>query len=66
MNENGIAIGDPCPFLTLPDTDVYVRENLMFALLEIWSMRTSDDYVIERENYWKDVLLSREFGHNRN
>lgn len=46
--------------------DEYVRENLLFALLEFWSMRTSDDYVIERENYWKDVLLSRRFGHNRN
>lgn len=46
--------------------DEYVRENLVFALLEFWSMRTADDYVLEREAYWKRVLLSREFGHNRN
>lgn len=44
----------------------YVREHFTFALLEYWSMRTPDDYVIERESYWKRVLLSREFGYNAN
>lgn len=45
---------------------VYARENLTFALLEFWSMRTADEYVLERESFWKDVLMSRRFGHNRN
>jgi hypothetical protein len=45
----------------------HIASNLNFALLEYWSMRTSDDFVLERETYWKDVLMSRgEFGHNRN
>lgn len=44
----------------------YARANLRFALLEFWSMRTSDEHVLARESYWKDVLLSREFGNNRN
>jgi hypothetical protein len=44
----------------------YVRQNLMFALLEFWSMRTEDQHVIDREAYWKGVLLSRSLGHNRN
>jgi len=44
----------------------YARANLRFALLEFWSMRTSDEHVIARETYWKDVMLSREFGNNRN
>lgn len=44
----------------------YLRENFTFALLEYWSMRTPDDFVIERESYWKRVLLSREFGYNAN
>lgn len=45
----------------------HVASNLNFALLEYWSMRTSDDIVLERESYWKDVLMSRgEFGHNLN
>lgn len=44
----------------------YARTNLRFALLEFWSMRTSDEHVLAREGYWKKVLLSREFGNNRN
>lgn len=44
----------------------YARTNLRFALLEFWSMRTSDEHVLAREAYWKEVLLSREFGNNRN
>lgn len=44
----------------------YARANLRFALLEFWSMRTSDEQVLAREGYWKEVLLSRSFGNNRN
>lgn len=45
----------------------YARENLRFALLEHRPMRADDQTVIERENYWKKVLLSRgDFGYNRN
>jgi hypothetical protein len=44
----------------------YARANLRFALLEFWSMRTDDDHVRDRESYWKDVLLSRKFGLNKN
>lgn len=44
----------------------YAKTNLRFALLEFWSMRTPDEHVLERESYWKDVLLSRKFGNNRN
>lgn len=44
----------------------YARANLQFALLEFWSMRMSDEHVLAREAYWKDVLLSRKFGYNGN
>ncbi|PRC42621.1 hypothetical protein C6A85_000000109555 [Mycobacterium sp. ITM-2017-0098] len=44
----------------------YARANLRFALLEFWSMRAADEDVLKRESYWKDVLLSRRFGLNRN
>ena len=44
----------------------YARKNLHFALLEFWSMRTADEEVLARESYWKDVLLSRKFGLNKN
>jgi len=44
----------------------YFRKTMRFALLEFWSMRTDDKHVIDRETYWKKVLLSRSLGHNRN
>jgi hypothetical protein len=47
--------------------DAYARENLVFALLEYWPMREPDANVREREDYWKQVLLSRsKFGLNKN
>lgn len=43
------------------------RDNLIFSLLEYWPPRTSDDIVLEREGYWKTVLMSRApFGYNGN
>lgn len=45
--------------------DVY-RRTMRFALLEFWSMRTDDQHVLDRESYWKSVLLSKTLGHNRN
>ncbi len=45
----------------------YARKNFRLSLLEYRSARTDDQTIIERENYWKDALLSRtEFGYNRN
>ncbi len=44
----------------------YALQNLHFALLEYWSKRTEDQRVIDRETYWKQVLLSRKLGNNKN
>ncbi len=44
----------------------YARENLIFALLEFWSMRTDDQHVLNRETYWKQVLRTRSLGYNKN
>ena len=44
----------------------YFRENMKFALLEFWSMRTDDVRVLDRESYWKEVLHARSLGHNKN
>ena len=44
----------------------YARNNLSFALLEFWSMRTEDQHVLDREAYWKEVLVSRTHGLNLN
>ncbi len=45
----------------------YARKHYAFALLEYRPMRTDDKQIIERETYWKDVMLSRgQYGYNKN
>ncbi len=44
----------------------YCRSHFRFALLEYLPAYTEDAMVIERETHWKQVLLSREYGLNRN
>ena len=44
----------------------YARENFRFSLLEVSLMSTSDDAIIARESHWKNALLSRAFGYNKN
>ena len=45
----------------------YARKNFQFSVLEVISMRADDDYVVRRESFWKDVLLTKtQFGYNKN
>jgi len=45
----------------------YARENFQFSLLEQASSRDSEQYIIQRESFWKEVLLTRgKYGHNEN
>lgn len=45
----------------------YARSHFKFTLLEYRPMRTDDLVLIEREQFWKTVLLTRgPFGYNRN
>ncbi len=45
----------------------YARKHFRFALLEHRTMKTDDDVIIEREQYWKAVLLTRgDYGYNNN
>ncbi|MCR8923194.1 GIY-YIG nuclease family protein [Dasania sp. GY-MA-18] len=45
----------------------YARANFQFSLLEQASSRDSEQYIIQREVFWKNALLSRgEFGLNDN
>jgi len=41
-------------------------ENFQYSLLEVADSRTTDEYVLERESFWKNVLASRQFGYNAN
>jgi len=40
--------------------------NFQFSILETRSMNAEDDEIIKRESFWKDILLSRQFGYNKN
>jgi len=45
----------------------YARENMHICLLEHISSRANEQYVIQRENFWKEALFTRgEFGLNAN
>ena len=45
----------------------YARKNFQFAILELRSMKTDDDTILNRESFWKEVLLTRgDFGYNKN
>ena len=45
----------------------YARKNFQISLLEQASSRDSEQYIIQRENYWKEVLLTRgKYGLNEN
>lgn len=45
----------------------YAVENFRMSLLEYRPMRTDDSAIIEREGFWKEVMLSRgKHGYNKN
>lgn len=45
----------------------YARKYFQFCLLEQASSRDSEQYIIQRESYWKEALLTRgKYGHNEN
>lgn len=40
----------------------YFKQNFRFILLDYFSDKTDEKYILERESFWKIVLKSREFG----
>ncbi len=40
--------------------------NFKYSILEVCNMNLGNDYIIERETYWKEVLMTRRFGLNDN
>lgn len=41
----------------------YIKKNFQYSLLEIADGKSSDKYIIERADWWKQVLLTRTFGY---
>ncbi len=46
----------------------YIEDNFRYTILEIHKNLTPDETIIERESFWKDVMLSRDpkYGYNNN
>ena len=50
----------------LRDKGIEYTSNFQYSVLEIADTHSTDEFIIERETYWKNVLLSRKFGYNSN
>lgn len=44
----------------------YIKQHFRFSILEIFKSTTTNQIIIDRENWWKEVLLTRKFGYNSN
>ncbi len=44
----------------------HIKEHFRFSILEIFKSTTDDKTILGREQWWKRILLTREFGYNRN
>ncbi|MBA3648776.1 MAG: GIY-YIG nuclease family protein [Chitinophagales bacterium] len=44
----------------------HIKEYFRYSILDIYKSTTDTQTIIERENWWKEVLLSRKFGYNSN
>ncbi len=44
----------------------YIKENFQYSILEIFKSTTDDNTIIDRESWWKEVLMTRDFGYNKN
>ena len=44
----------------------YIKQNFVYSILENYNARVDDHIVLSRESWWKDVLLTRQFGYNYN
>ncbi len=44
----------------------YIQENFQYSILENYNARMDDNYVLERESWWKETLQSKKWGYNSN
>ncbi|MBE5963838.1 MAG: GIY-YIG nuclease family protein [Lachnospira sp.] len=42
----------------------YIEDNFTYAILEIFDVKTKSEYIIHREEYWKRVFKSVQYGMN--
>lgn len=44
----------------------YIKKNFKYSIVEIFDTKTKDEYILERESYWKNVFETKKFGMNWN
>lgn len=44
----------------------HIENNFRYSILDIFKATTDDKVIRDRENWWKDTLLTRKFGYNSN
>ena len=45
----------------------YIRKNFRYSILDIYKYKTEDKVIINRESWWKNALMTRQFGgYNKN
>lgn len=44
----------------------YVQSYFRYTILENYNSKVDDAVVLERESWWKNILLTRTFGYNDN
>ena len=44
----------------------HIQGNFRYSILDVFKSTADDKLIIERENWWKEVLQSRTFGDNEN
>ncbi len=63
----GLGYNDELPKVIETHGLGYARQHFRFALLEQRTMKSDDLGIIQRETYWKCVLMTREpLGCNKN
>lgn len=44
----------------------YVKQNFQYTIIENFNSKVDDNYVLQRESYWKEVFQTRKYGYNDN
>ena len=44
----------------------YILNNFKYSIVEIFDTKTNQEYILERENYWKNVFETKKFRMNWN
>ncbi len=44
----------------------HIKENFQYSILDIYKSTVDDKTIINRESWWKKILLSKEYGYNGN